>query len=81
MRDICFDSFAVLHSGESKTPVYVVERLSHARLADAKDEERTNRFYAEARLPAAERATLEDYRGSGYDRGHLQYPAQNILNA
>lgn len=71
LRDICFDSFAVLHSGQSKTPVYAAERLNQARLQDARDEVRTNRFYPEARLPASERAQLEDYKDSGFDRGHM----------
>jgi endonuclease G len=38
---------------------------------DAKDNERTNRFFADARLPKSERAELEDYKESGFDRGHM----------
>jgi endonuclease G, mitochondrial len=69
-RALCYDAFAVLHSGESKTAVYVAQRLNRALVADA-HEKRTNQFFADARLRPAERATLEDYRASGYDRGHL----------
>lgn len=74
-RALCYDAFAILHSGESKTAVYVAQKLNRALVADA-DEKRTNKFFADARLRAAERATLEDYRGSGYDRGHLAAAGQ-----
>ena len=70
-RALCFSSFAVLHSGRSKTPVYVAQRLNKETLFDAKGTQRTNRFFADARLPRSERAELEDYYGSGFDRGHM----------
>lgn len=60
----------MLHSGATKTPVFVAQRLNRQSIEDA-DEKRAKRFFADARLPSGERAELEDYKGSGYSRGHL----------
>lgn len=71
LRELCFDSFAILHDGGTKTPVFAVQRLTRTMLDQARAIERTDRFYAEARLPKHERAELTDYRSSGFSRGHM----------
>lgn len=71
LRELCFDSFAILHDGRTKTPVFVAQRLNRRLLQQAAEVPRSDRFYAEARLPAHERAELADYKGSGYARGHM----------
>lgn len=77
---LCSNHFAVLYSGLSKTPLVVVERLSRKQMADAKDEQRTEQFFPDPRLPAGARAELSDFSGSGLDRGHLA-PAGDQPNA
>lgn len=72
-RELCFSDFAILYSGDSKTPVYAVERLNKQHLA--RKVKRKDKFYEEARLPSRERSTLADYQatydGQRMDRGHV----------
>lgn len=79
LRDLCYDAFAILHNGSTRTPMFVAQRMSAALVEDA-DEKRTNKFFADARLPRAERAELSDYKGSGYSRGHMA-PAADMPTA
>ena len=71
-RPLCFYAFAALHSGVTRSPLWVAEHLTRASVEAARAlDTRDNRFHPEERLPRAERAELTDYRGSGYDRGHM----------
>lgn len=80
LRELCFTDFAVLHSGNTKTPVYVAQRLNRQMLLDGQGIKRSDKFYSEARLPASERAELDDYKGSGWSRGHMA-PAGDMSTA
>ena len=68
---LCFSEYAVLHSGLSKTPVWSAEHLTSERIETAETLKRKNSFHAENALPESERAELSDYKGSGFDRGHM----------
>lgn len=70
-RALCFNGFAVLHSGKTKNPVYSAEVLTRQRIQAARNGQRTDVFYEEARIPSRDRVLLTDFRGSSYARGHL----------
>lgn len=72
-RELCYEAFAVLHSGATRTPLYAAEHLTRDGVAAAKGLERpeANAFHPEPRLPPDERAELSDYKRSGFDRGHM----------
>ncbi|MGO1489924.1 MAG: DNA/RNA non-specific endonuclease [Psychrobacter sp.] len=68
---LCMDGFAVMYSGVSRTPLWSAEYLDRSRLDQAAEIDREDSFHEESRLPESARASLSDYSGSGYDRGHL----------
>ncbi|SDP94263.1 endonuclease G [Rhodoferax sp. OV413] len=78
-RELCYEGFAVLHNGSTRTPAFVAERLNRQLVLQARTQKRTDKFFADARLPQAERAELSDYKGSGYSRGHMA-PAADMFN-
>ena len=79
---LCSDSFAVLYSQTSKTPLVVAERLTAKQIRAAKGEQRTNQFFPDPRISKKWRAELEDYQGQipAVDRGHMA-PAGNAPDA
>lgn len=66
---LCFNGFNTMYSGVSKTPLWTAEYLNVSRLSQKI--KREDSFHEEDRVASKHRAMLSDYRGSGYDRGHL----------
>lgn len=70
-QELCYSGFAVMNSGLSRTGLWSAEYLTRERIAAAKGDERKNTFHEDENLAPNDRARLSDYKGSGYDRGHL----------
>jgi endonuclease G len=70
-RELCYGVFGVMHSGVTRTPLWSAEHLRAENVAAAQGLKRDNAFHPEARLPRAQRAELDDYARSGFDRGHM----------
>jgi len=68
-QELCYSTFALMHSGISRTPLWSAEHLSKEGLRHKT--KRSNDFHPDDQLNTDERAELSDYSRSGYDRGHL----------
>ena len=68
---LCNDAYAVLASGVTRGALWSAEHPTAASLDAARDTPREGQFHAEERLPPGDQARLEDYRRSGFDRGHM----------
>jgi len=77
---LCYEAFALLHSGAARTPLYAAEHLTTASVAAARKVDRVDAFHDEDALPADDRSRLDDYVHSGFDRGHMA-PAGDMPTA
>lgn len=68
---LCANSYATLYSGLARAPIYSAEYLSPERLAAAAAIGRYDTFFEDERVGPGDRARLDAYRNSGFDRGHL----------
>jgi len=75
--ELCNTAFVTLWSPATRDPVYSAEHLTAAGLTAADTTARLDAFHADARLPEDARATLRDYAGSRFDRGHMA-PAHDM---
>lgn len=76
---LCFNGFAVMYSGKSRTPLWSAEYLTKERIYQADEMLREDNFHEERRVATNHRGTLKAYSGSGYDRGHLA-PNSDMAN-
>ena len=72
---LCRKGFALAHSPELKTPLWVIERLTRERAQGPV--ERLKGFRGDPELKAGKRAVDSDYKNSGWSRGHMA-PAANM---
>lgn len=66
---LCRKGFLLAHDSYYKTPIWVVEHLTKDKASGALP--RKDNFKPDPDLNKGERAELSDYKGSGYDRGHM----------
>ena len=69
------EGFVAAWDPRTRNPAWVAERITAGAARGPADRDRS-RFVEDAAIPARFRSRLEDFRGSGYDRGHLA-PAAN----
>ncbi|CAP63861.1 MULTISPECIES: DNA/RNA non-specific endonuclease [Cupriavidus] len=68
-RLLCYRAYAVLYSPSTRTALWSAERLTATAVEAARKLPRDSDFYEEDRLPPSDRARLQDFARSGYDRG------------
>lgn len=71
MELLCNDSYAALDEDATRGPLWSAEHLTRNGVQAAERLGRRGQFHADFRLSMGARSELEDYRRSGFDRGHM----------
>ena len=66
------EGYVLLHDSLKKVPLWVSYHLTRQHLQGT--QERIDRFKPDPDLQVGKKAELSDYKGSGYDRGHIPFP-------
>ncbi|MDR2015534.1 MAG: DNA/RNA non-specific endonuclease [Azoarcus sp.] len=66
---LCRMGYLTAHDDAFLTPIWVAERMTIEKVFG--ETARKDNFKADPDLPEGKRAELSDYKGSGYDRGHM----------
>jgi endonuclease G len=80
LKEVCRGAYGVVHSGLTRAPLWSAERLTTASVIAAEALPRIGSFFEDTSVEVADRAKLDDYRCSGFDRGHMA-PAGNTGTA
>jgi endonuclease G len=78
-QELCRKNYAVIHRCSVKAPVAVFEHVTMAAMTGPA--KRRDDFRADPAVHAECRATLRDYAGHPYDRGHMAAAANNTQSA
>lgn len=79
IRLLCKSRFLVGYSDRAKAPLWTIERLDRSRIPVSTGGE-TRSFAEDEDIPQVYRTTLQDYIGSGFDRGHLVAAGNHVDN-
>jgi len=66
---LCRESYTVGYDYDKKSPTWVAYRLTPDSVNQRY--KRSNKFKTDTEIPVQYRSKLSDYKGSGYDRGHM----------
>lgn len=76
---LCRGGYAAGFDPDTKTPLWVSEHL-YLRDVTTQNAQRTENFQPDPNVPKKMQASLDDYKGSGFDRGHMAPAGDNVFS-